>query len=374
MYRAKMAKNKRSISERKRTRIAARRRNALKQQEQQKHKMPPVKKEKKRINGNISAKDPNKNKDYFIIFALYSLHTGSSWMRGKQLARALAKTYQYVFINPSLDKNFETYKPYVHLKTVVFTIKAGFLRGTEKLNNPFYIWDVVDWAEYFTLKKDKIITYEYKYVKKKYDKCHLINCANSKQIEYFCPQNNPKDRIFDCIPHNWDSKFRDITPKALNNEKLPEPKFAYIGTPNKKDPTDSKFRNYKDITYLGQVAKKKDIGTFNVCASFRSEFNSIYKPGTKCAVAASFNSAFIANKHEYGVYDLLGPDYPYYLEKTNQQNMENMIKYIKDTYKTPIWDKAMKIIKEVKEKTDVRNIAKQFIKHIENHFNDKSLD
>jgi hypothetical protein len=371
MYRAKMGKNNRSVSERKRSRIAARRRNAQKLQKQQKHKMPPAKKKKRNRDGNISTEDPNKNKDYFIIFALYSSHAGSTWMRGKQLARALARTYQYVFINPSLDNNFETYKPYIHLKTVVFTIKAGTLQGTEKLNNPFYIWDVVDWAEALTLKRRKIITYEYEYVKKKYDKYHLINCANSKQIEYFCPQNNPKNRIFDCIPHNWDSKFRDITVEALKNEKLSEPKFAYIGTPNKKDQADRKFYKYKDITYLGQVAKKKDIGTFNVCASFRTEFNSIYKPGTKCAVAASFNAMFIANKHEYGVYDLLGPDYPYYLEKTDEENMDKMINYIKETYKTPIWDKAMKIIKEVKEKTDVRNIAKQFIKHIENHFDDK---
>ena len=51
--------------------------------------------------------------------------------------------------------------------------------------------------------------------------------------------------------------------------------------------------------------------------------------------------------------------------------MDKMINYIKETYKTPVWDKAMKIIKEVKEKTAVRNIAKKFIKHIENHFNDK---
>ena len=378
MYRVKMAKKKRSLSERRRTRLAAKKRNMLKQKKQQQTQAPPKKKRRKKNNDeNISAEDPNKNKDYFIILFIrgrQSSFSGSARMRGLQLATELAKSYQYVFINPQLNNNFNTYQPYIHLKTVVFVIKGAHLPATDKLINPFYIWDTIDYFEGLSLKHKQIITHKHNHVQKQYDKYHLINCANSKQIEYLCPPNNPKNRIFDCIPHNWDNRFRIFNKKALENEQLSEPKFAYIGTPNKRDPADRKFYNYKDISYLGGIVNKQHIGTFNVCGSFRSKFNSIYKPGTKCAVAASLNAVFIANKHEYGVHDLLGPKYPYYLKKTDQQTMEKMINYIKDTYKTPIWDKAMKIIKEVKEKTDIRNIAKQFIKHIENHFNDKSLD
>ena len=328
------------------------------------------------LNKNISEENPDKNKEYFIIFEINfagkALHSGSGHMRGLQLAKEFAKKYQYVFINPKLKADFKKYEKYLDLKTVLFKIKNSPTPGIENLKNPFCIWDVVDSLEQKVRQTKQIPTYNTcHHIKKMYNNYHLINCPNSKLVEYICPQNNPKNRIFDHIPHNWDDNFRDVTNQALNNEKFKKPIFVYIGTPNKKDPVDKKFSNYEDIMYLGQVAKKKDIGTFNVCASFRSEFNSINKPGTKCAVAASFNAVFIANKHEYGVYDLLGPDYPYYLEKTDEKHVKKMIKYIKKSYKTPIWDKAMECVRHAKEKSDIQNIAEKFIKHIENYFNNK---
>ena len=95
----------------------------------------------------------------------------------------------------------------------------------------------------------------------------------------------------------------------------------------------------------------------------RDEKTSFGKPATKSYVAASLNSIIIAYYHEYGVRDLYGEEYPYYIKKNKKIDKENIIDtidYIKQTYKSDIWNKALQITQSVKELTSIEYVGLQF--------------
>jgi hypothetical protein len=118
-----------------------------------------------------------------------------------------------------------------------------------------------------------------------------------------------------------------------------------------------------EINFIGSVIQKNNVGHFNCLCSLRDKKSSFGKPATKSYVAASFKSIIIAFKHEYGVYDLYGEEYPYYIQNNKQTDKENIvdtIDYIKKTYNSDIWNKALQITENVKEKTSIEFIAMQF--------------
>ena len=180
--------------------------------------------------------------------------------------------------------------------------------------------------------------------------------------------DNPKKKTFACIPHNWDNRTRDTFSLIKRNEKLKEPVYVFVGTSQQQ--YDKKFKNFHKFKHIAtKIVDSKLLGTFNVCGSFRTSEQSIPKPGTKCAVAASMNSLFIASKNEYGVVDLLGDDYPYYFDNPSTKNVKDVMDKIDNTYKTKTWDKAMECVNNARIKSDVVTTTNQFIDHFLKHFN-----
>ena len=304
--------------------------------------------------------------DSYLIISFFNPRYASSKMRACQISNELKKKYKYVLNNPSINSFNKENKALLNKKKVVFLYKFATVHRKYKriLRNAFVIWDIIDGLAHR-------IKYKYnKFFRRHYKESHLINCANSGQMNMF-KKYNPLNRIFDCIPHNWDNRVRNCVNKAKENENLEAPKFVFLGTPQKGG-YDHRFMNYKDFNRIGKISvndKNNTVGTFNVCGSFRPATIAMGKPGTKCAVAASLNCVFLANKKEYGVYDLLGDDYPYYFEEPiSEKVIDKSIDYIKKTYKTEIWDKAMECVKKAKEKSDVINVTNDFIRHFENYF------
>jgi hypothetical protein len=320
----------------------------------------------------------NLNKDYLII-NVYNKKMASGNMRGDQTHQELKKKYQYVYTHDEYNKLIINPKNHFlfKLNIVVFIYKWTMPPAdlVSKLNNPYIIWDIIDGLDHNRpnkkagVIKNTIVTYKNcEGYRKMYKLSNLINCANSKQMEILSSVN-PLNKQFDCIPHNWDNRIRNSFDICKKNEKLSIPHYAFVGTSQQS--YDKIFKNYYKFKHIAnKVVSKEQMGTFNVCGSFRTGDQSIPKPGTKCAVAASMNCIFIANKDEAGVVDLLGPEYPYYFSKDpNKKHIKTLINYIDKTYKTEIWNTAMECVKDARIKSDVITTTSSFITHFTNHFN-----
>ena len=60
--------------------------------------------------------------------------------------------------------------------------------------------------------------------------------------------------------------------------------------------------------------------------------------------------------------ELLGNDYPYYIKKFDIESVMETLQYAKQTYKTDVWKKAMKMMESVKEKTSLENVCIEYSK------------
>ena len=318
----------------------------------------------------------NLDNDYLII-TIYTSKMASGQMRGAQTYQELKQKFKHVYnvveFNQIVEKDPKT--KLLSMKTAVFLFKwVGIPSWFNQIKNKYVIWDIVDGLDHYKpirktgVVKGQIATYSNCIgYRKMYQICNLINCANSKQMEILSAKN-PKKREFDCIPHNWDNRTRDKLNICKLNENLPQPNYVFVGTAQQRyDKIYRRFYKFKPIA--SKLVKDKQLGNFNVCGSFRSGDQSIPKPGTKCAVAASMNSLFIANKDEHGVYDLLGKDYPYYFTgNPTKKKIKRLINTMDRTYKTPTWDLAKKCMEQARIKSDVVTTTDNFIKHFKNYF------
>ena len=318
----------------------------------------------------------NLEKD-FLIITIYNKKMASGIMRGRQTYEQLKKKFKYVYnvdeFNNIVKKDPKT--KLLNMKTAIFLFKwVGIPSWFNQIKNKYVIWDIIDGLDHYRpnrkagVVKGQVVTYNNCLgFRRMYKICNLINCANSKQMEILSAKN-PHKKTFDCIPHNWDNRTRDKINKCKLNEKLPQPNYVFVGTAQQR--YDKIFRNfYKFKPIACKLVHDKQLGKFNVCGSFRSADQSIPKPGTKCAVAASMNSLFIANKDEYGVYDLLGKEYPYYFSgDPDKKKIKRLINTIDKTYNTPTWELAVKCMEKARIESDVVTTTDNFIKHIKNHF------
>jgi hypothetical protein len=302
--------------------------------------------------------------DSYLILCFYNKALASSSMRAVQTSNELKKKYRYVCNNPDFNKFIKNNKKYklTNKKTVVFLFKYANIpeKFNNILKNPFIIWDTIDGLD----KRSSLLNNEIVY-----KTCHLINCCNSGMMKIL-QKYNSLNKIIDCIPHNWDTRMRKYWNNAIENENLENPVFVFLGTSQQH--FDKKYKNFNGNRQIAKELvhnKNNLIGKFNVCSSFRTKSVAMPKPGTKCAVAASINCLFLANKNEYGVHDLLGDDYPYYFDDNiNDETIKKTMNYMKETYKKEPWNKAKECMKIAKEKSDVINTTKLFIAHIENHY------
>lgn len=277
-------------------------------------------------------------------------------MRTLPLIEEFKKKIKYCFFNPSE----KIINEYLNFKFILIQIKFKKIpKLFLKIKNKLVIWDIIDSLPNTTPKS----IFKNKLFQNNYKNSDIINFPNSK-MKLCVKKNNPLNRKLIFIPHNWDSRMKKhINSHCQETLSLKKPTIAYVGTPNTKDEKEI-IKQVKDVDFLGPVIKKNHIGKFNILCSFRDKKNSFWKPATKSYVSASFDALIIAHKHEYGVFDLFGEEYPYYIknsEKTIVENIKKTIDFIKDSYKTEIWFKAIEITKNVKELTCIENIANEFI-------------
>ena len=265
------------------------------------------------------------------------------------------KYFNYCYFNPNKD----IISKFPKHKFIIFHIKFKKIpKHFLKIKKKLIIWDIIDALSNTTSKT----IFSNKLFQEKYKLSDVINCPNGK-MKSSIKKNNHLHKKICTIPHNWDPRMIKYFEKHDNKLKeLEEPKIGYLGTPNTKKEKEM-ISKLHDINFIGPVIKKNNIGTFNCLCSMRDKKSSFGKPATKSYVAASFNSLILAYKHESGVHDLYGDEYPYYIKtdsKTEIKNIKNTIDYIKETYNTDIWNKAIQISNDVKEKTSIEYVGLQF--------------
>ena len=300
------------------------------------------------------------------IFGKYLRNANSHYlMRTLPLLDEMKKYFKYCYLNPNnkIIPNFKN-KTFIIIHIKAEKVPNKFLQVKKKI----VIWDVIDSLQNTvqeTILKNKLFL-------KKYEYSDVINCPNCLMKNFLRKKkNNPLKRKYVFIPHNWDSR---IKPYLIEHNKkiqeFKEPKIGYLGTPNTNTEANM-ISKINEINYLGKLFNETNIGTFNCLCSLRDKKSSFGKPATKSYVAASFNSIIICFYHEYGVRDLFGEEYPYYIKNDKNTELENIketIDYIKETYMGDIWNKAMEITECVKEKTSIEQVALQFknliLKHL----------
>jgi hypothetical protein len=223
-----------------------------------------------------------------------------------------------------------------------------------KNNNNINIIDVIDYRK----KNNNIIDfYENKFID--YIDGFIMSNIFSKNefdIKY-------KNKFTYVIPHHYDVRMNDFSCKKDEHIKI-----LFNG--------DSSINN---CLHLDKLRLRDDFLINDSCNSFEeflnndmykkclchinirdeNSFGFKYKPCMKLAHAVASDSIIITT-YDMSIRDILPNDYPYILINHEYDTVINMIDYVKKTYNTDVWFKALNILNELKEKLNIEYIVKNY--------------
>ena len=205
--------------------------------------------------------------------------------------------------------------------------------------------DIVD--DYALLKKIN----EYK------DNVDLIIFPNKKCYHDFSTVTN-KGVV---VPHHWDHSLETET--RIDNDL----KFVYIGTYTQLpqyvyniSSVDRIMDNYSNLS--------EQIKNYNVHINIREENDTRmkYKPGSKLLTAACVKGVVIITTKDATILEEpLMNSYPYLMNNHHQNELERLLTYVKETYKTDIWYHALNILEQIKTKYSVKCIGDSYLASLE---------
>lgn len=299
--------------------------------------------------------------------------TQSGTVRGRQLFDYLRTRFEHVYFNPSFSR-IQEYDESVTIVYILMKHINNFVPPTLLgRKNKLVIWDPVD--TFYECHDAKSLYAEMKSRKSStrsdlhFHHADIINPPNRAMRDDFeqLIQNQtqtPPNKTIVFIPHNWDVRSDEYHATALSNEDLDHVSIGFLGTPNNPYDVDLlKHASALGIRNLGRVIRSQDIGTFNVCMCLRTKKAAYNKPSIKSYVAASMNCCVIASRNESGIVEMFGEDYPYYVGNNDGFCLEDIsktIQYVKDTFKTPVWYKALAAAKDVRRRTSIEYVGNQF--------------
>jgi hypothetical protein len=158
------------------------------------------------------------------------------------------------------------------------------------------------------------------------------------------------------IYHHWDKRFKDLKIQEKN-----EVKICYFGEKKKCE----LFGKIKDIEFhhIDGLTFKNSINLYlfyNCHYIIKPDIHEdLIQPMTKLSNAASLNCPVIVSKRPQYI-ELLGEDYPYYVEKNNLECIEQCINKIKSTFNKEEWNKALYQMEKVKIKTSFESIINDY--------------
>lgn len=293
-----------------------------------------------------------------LIFLTFQGNSGSYKLRALEIANKL-KTYHK--INSELYcKNVENIIPKIK-NAIIIIIKLPdqkeikYIDQLRKQNNRL-ILDLCDLQVLYS----KFLTWNKRYTRiffSKYDHFIVMN----KYMQHFLIKRKVGEDKISVIYHHWDERLRNHI-KKLSDNKL---RIYYIGITNKEGKNCLYLDHFKsNIQVITGTNIKGAIHYKNTCHySIRdpNTAHALFKSNIKLSNASASDANIIISPDQ-SVMDLLPHDYPYLVANPTKNNVAKMIDYVKKTYNTDIWKKGLTQMNIIKEKTDLNNIIKDYIK------------
>lgn len=153
------------------------------------------------------------------------------------------------------------------------------------------------------------------------------------------------------IPHHWDARLKDSPQAAMKSFKP-----AYIG---------HSFNCPLIVSGSGvaMITDTSDMlgwaNNFNCHVSVRNtgSLESKMKPATKVSLAAAVGAVIITSP-DASVVELLPKKYPYWCASIDR--FPKVLQKAKDEFGGPVWEDALAILKEVKDKTSIETVARLY--------------
>lgn len=179
----------------------------------------------------------------------------------------------------------------------------------------------------------------------------VITCSEMVR-DYFHPWM-PKAMMV--IPHHWDSRLMD---HAEDTETFA---IGYFG-----DKMNHEFKKTKNVIPIYEDFLEKAF-KFKCHFSVRKQgtAQSLFKPATKVALAAGCGSNIITSR-DPSVTELLGEDYPYYVDD-NQKSIDTMVEKVRLDWleDSEDWQKGLRMMEYVRKITALPVCAKGIIDYVD---------
>ena len=195
-------------------------------------------------------------------------------------------------------------------------------------------------------------------------------CTSITQFKYlkkYQEDNQNFSGSVSLVLQNYDLALIDFKPKVINTYEC-----AYIGTPARTFLTSQIESEITIVPALG-VSGMQEILTrlpnFNAHYAVRipqDEGSLLAKPFTKGFVAAACNAVLLTDRQTHDAVEFLGEDYPYMVNELEENEILQVIDYMRATFETKVWWNAKDKIRDMHARVCPSSLAKQFEVCVEN--------
>tara|TARA_B100001123_G_scaffold448273_1_gene608608 strand:- start:719 stop:1624 length:906 start_codon:yes stop_codon:yes gene_type:complete len=223
-----------------------------------------------------------------------------------------------------------------------------------KNNNNMLVYDPTDWWCFCNqIPTSDMNNYKYMDGLIAYNRGMLFNKELGK-LSLF-----PNLKEYHIIEHHIDEKLWNEKGTMFEGRVS----FGYLGTHESNSPILWNIPGVGRITQWKIIARATNL--FNCQFSIRDEktLGFYYKPGTKVIAAAGMDANMILTK-DWSNVELLGDDYPYYVEH-NEQSIWLMMEEVNRTFKKEKWKYAKSIMDKVRDDCNLESTLKKYIELFE---------
>lgn len=160
------------------------------------------------------------------------------------------------------------------------------------------------------------------------------------------------------IPHQYDPRFEVRTAEQKFDGYPYKFRLAYFGAS-----FNHHFKEISDVLPIYDTRSGFEYGGLFTChfnAREPGSLDALFKPATKVSSAAACGANIITTK-EPAIVEILGENYPYYIEEWNIKAVGEVIKKAYKEFDKETWWDARDMMMAVKKKTCIDVVAKQYI-------------
>jgi hypothetical protein len=293
-----------------------------------------------------------------VIFLTQGPAFGSAIMRGYQIGSFLRKRGWKVRFFDCHRRLFG----FRRIKDSIIVIVKEVLQRRKLLEalreKNVLVWDVVDYFAEACFKDREYAGDINRFFEAEKDFIsHLggVIFPNALFRDHWASRYDP-GTITATIYHHWDPRF-------LEN-RAEDFRLVYLGGEENLDGVHAReIPELHVVPWSGAVQPKdlfQEIRAYSCHFSIQSNAypHLVYKPPTKISSASATGSNIVLSR-DANYLEILDGAYPYYANP-ELADIQEMVGYANDSYRSSVWNRGLEMMREVKEKTSIRNIAAQY--------------